>query len=76
MSTSEENLRKLADKMGIGAVQEGLSLQLLDYPDNLEAAQAYMLGALHRHIEDDFPTETEIAEYYELLGLSPEESKK
>jgi hypothetical protein len=76
MAASAENLQKLAEKIGIQEAQESLALMFLDYPGQIEKAQYYMLGVLNQHIQDDFPTQEEVCEYYDLLGLPPEETKK
>ncbi len=74
MSTSKENLRKLADKVGNERVVESLELWF-GTDDNLGDAQEYMLGVLHGYLKNHSPSEEVLREWYGLLGLTAEETK-
>ena len=72
-STTPSNLRALGLKIGNKLVRDYLEALLSDGGEELLSAQAYMLGALHTHLEEHPATDGQVGEYYKLLGLTPAE---
>ncbi len=76
MPTTASNLRKLAAIIGIERVSEELELLLDGSSEDLEIAQHYLSGALKSHMMNTSPSEVEVREWYELLGLSADETQQ